>query len=189
MVLSSKKAVMQYAEDLMTETVSQVKQDSWSGVTAHTGNTVHGLPKHPLESAWSSMNKAQSGTATDTTGSSFTWFTLSLTHYLREVLVLLRASTEHTEINEMLEEEEEEEGSRVGESQQRSGGEDQELLVDDGEESADRDDLDDGDNVKDDSDSEDEAGRQALCELEPVVIVCLLQLVVVYSLELERIHV
>ncbi len=172
MVPELKKAVMQYAEDLMTETISQVKQDSWSGVSTPFWE-VHCMDNrsHHWGGSWHRPPKDAARTAENTTtGSSFIWFTLSLTHYLREVLVLLRAPTEHTEINEMLEDEHEDGGqgrALDGEGQPAGGT------------------YDNDDDHGEDEDGDD--GRQELCELEPVVVVCLLRLVVVYSLELERV--
>jgi hypothetical protein len=149
-----KRTVTQYAEDLMTETVSQVKGDSWSGVKAPFWEVQFIDQQMPVYGEFSLGRRGEQPEVT--TGMSFTWFTLSLSHFLREVWVLLRANYDisgRAEIAEMLQEEEDR-----GESSDEEG----------------------------DESKGDYEGWQELCELEPVVVVCLLRLVVVYSLELER---
>ena len=159
-----KRSVTQYAEDLMTETVSQVKHDTWSGVHASFWELqvdphymeVTGCP--PSLHRDDGNDKGKGGT----TGSSFMWITVAISHFVREVMVLLRAEQEVFVASGFQEEDEEETAELL------SGGHGEVGVYE---------------SVEDEEDEEEEFN---LCELEPVVVVSVLRLVVVYSLELER---
>ena len=151
-----KRCITQYAEDLMMETVSQVKLDTWSGV--HSG--FRELQVDPLfgdmtESRHDLEISKSCDSNEGTTGSSFAWMTLAISHFVREVMVLLWAE--------------------------------EEVLMEPGFQGEDEEDESGGACIETEDDDDDEEEEFTLCELEPVAVVCILRLMVVYSLELERV--
>ncbi len=189
-----KKLVNSYSEDLIKETINQVRVDTWVGTKARVvtieipSSLLNQSVKDEPTAATISVPISDTSDEDRLLGSSFDWIAVSITHYLHDAWHLLRVPTNVTNSYQI--------GSAV-EKKSSTGGVDGDSSDDDVTHATDN-------NSEDDSNDDEEEidpisgepryrkpayRRMNLCEIEPIIVTNVLRLVSHYVIELGNIDI
>lgn len=190
-----KKIITAYAEDLMRETVSQVKHDSWRMMRPRV---IEISFKSYMTMDESSFHSFHGEVSDETCSSSFDWITACITHFFHEVWHLLKSVSRPNESygiddygdGEIDDDDEWKElvptpltSPKAGRALSNDEGLTTDLGFADSSSSPVKEVQYESRTYK-----EPHYHRRDLCELEPVVVLATLRLILVYAIEIEKLE-